>query len=111
MSKQEALINWTESAELIERKIRGYQPWPVAHCVMADNTVKIQKAEVIPEHQGLPGQVLSADKTGIVIATGQGALKITQLQPPGKKAMSAADFINGRLDWVETGTQLSSASE
>lgn len=107
LTKQEANIDWQQSASVIERQIRGYQPWPVAYTSFADNVVKVWQAEVVNEaHNKAPGTILSADKNGIIIATGDGSLNITQLQPPGKKAMSAADFINGRSDWVTPGTQL-----
>ena len=105
LTKQEAEINWSESAEVIERKIRGYQPWPVAYANFSGNVVKIWNAEIV-DQTGEAGTILAADKTGIVIATANQAIKIKQLQPQGKKAMSVTDFINGRADWVTVGTNL-----
>lgn len=100
LSKQEADIDWSMDAVQIERNIRSFNPWPVCFTQMSGNTVKIYQAEVV-ELTGQPGSVLASDKTGITIATGKEALKITQLQPQGKKPMSAQDFLNGRADWVE----------
>ena len=106
LTKQEALINWTLSAIEIERHIRGYQPWPVAYTNFDGNTVKVWQAEVLDNANKVAGEIISADKTGITVATSNGAIKITQLQPQGKKPMSAADFINGRADWVKPGNNL-----
>lgn len=107
LSKQEALIDWTESAEVIERKVRGYQPWPVAHTVFTGNPIKVWQAKVESENSGKSaGTVVSADKLGIRIQTQDGIINIQSLQPQGKKAMTATDFINGRLDWVQPGSNI-----
>ncbi len=105
LSKEEAEIDWHMDAAQIERNIRAFNPWPVCYTEMAGNQVKIWQAEVV-SLTGQPGTVLDADKTGITVATGEGALRITQLQPQGKKPMSAQDFLNGRADWVTPGSTL-----
>lgn len=107
LSKQEALIDWAEPAEVIERKIRGYQPWPVAHTVFSGNPIKVWQAMVEDENSDKPaGTVVSADKMGIRIQTQEGIINIQSLQPQGKKAMTATDFINGRLEWVQPGSNV-----
>lgn len=107
LTKQEAEIDWSESASVIDQKVRGYQPWPVAHIKIQDNAVKIWQVELVDNAVNKPaGEIISADKNGILVATGEGTIRIVQLQPPGKKAMSAADFLNGRQDWVTPGTNL-----
>lgn len=106
LTKQEAEIDWSESAKLIDQKVRGYQPWPVAFTKIADNAIKVWQVEVVQASNKPAGEIISADKSGIVVSTGDGAINILQLQPPGKKAMSAADFLNGRADWVKPGTNL-----
>jgi len=110
LSKQEADIDWSMDAEQIERNIRSFNPWPVCFTKMSGNTVKIYQAQLV-ELTGLPGTVLECDKTGITIATGKNALKIQQLQPQGKKPMSAQDFLNGRADWVETNSIIGNKGE
>ncbi|AZZ96580.1 methionyl-tRNA formyltransferase [Pseudoalteromonas sp. R3] len=105
LSKEEANIDWAMDATQIERNIRAFNPWPVCYTQMQGQTVKVWQATVVSQ-QGTPGQVLSADKTGITIACGEQALTITQLQPQGKKPMSAQDFLNGRSDWVTPGSQV-----
>lgn len=103
LSKQEADINWQQSAQQIERSIRAFNPWPICFTELNGHSVKIWQAHV-SNQQGKAGEVLLADKNGIVIACAEQALCITQLQPQGKKPMSAQDFLNGRSDWVKAGS-------
>ncbi|MEC8328283.1 MAG: methionyl-tRNA formyltransferase [Pseudomonadota bacterium] len=110
LSKEEANIDWQMPAQQIERNIRAFNPWPICFTQMQGNTVKIYAAELV-ENAGNPGEILAADKTGITVATTEGALKITQLQPQGKKPMSAQDFLNGRADWVAVGSTLGDNNE
>ncbi|WP_154124608.1 methionyl-tRNA formyltransferase [Grimontia hollisae] len=107
LSKEEAQIDWSMSAVAIERCIRAFNPWPMSHFSVADNNIKVWDAEVEAENSDkAPGTILSADKKGIRVATGEGVLRLLSIQPPGKKAMSAADILNSRRDWFEPGTHL-----
>ncbi|MDF2183615.1 methionyl-tRNA formyltransferase [Grimontia hollisae] len=107
LSKEEAQIDWSMSAVAIERCIRAFTPWPMSHFSVADNNIKIWDADVEEENSDeAPGTILSADKKGIRVATGEGVLRLLSIQPPGKKAMSAADILNSRRDWFEPGTHL-----
>ncbi|WP_419209138.1 methionyl-tRNA formyltransferase [Photobacterium leiognathi subsp. mandapamensis] len=107
LSKEEALINWTMDAAAIERCVRAFNPWPMSYFTVAEQNVKVWQTAVEADNQGkAPGTILSADKQGILVATGNGALRLISLQPPGKKAMSAADLLNSRREWFEPGTQL-----
>nr|WP_247605383.1 methionyl-tRNA formyltransferase [Providencia rettgeri] len=100
LSKEEARINWQDDAVHIERCIRAFNPWPMSYFMVEDQLIKVWQAEVFAdEHDKQPGTIISADKKGICIATGNGILNITQLQPPGKKAMSAQDILNSRREW------------
>ncbi|MFY8328866.1 methionyl-tRNA formyltransferase [Pseudoalteromonas sp. ZZD1] len=110
LSKDEANIDWTMDAAQIERNIRAFNPWPVCFTKMGENTVKIYQADVV-EQQGTPGTILNSDKHGIVVACGTHALKITQLQPQGKKPMTVTDFLNGRSDWVTPDSVLGENNE
>lgn len=110
LSKEEALIQWNDSAEQIERNIRAFNPWPVAWTKVDSQNIKIWSAEVIDlTTTEVPGTILRADKQGIVVATGNGVLRITRLQIPGKKALPAADVVNARKAWFEPGTCLASS--
>jgi methionyl-tRNA formyltransferase len=110
LSKDEANIDWAMDAVQIERNIRAFNPWPVCFTQMGENTVKIYHANVV-EQQGTPGTVLHNDKHGIVVACGEHAIQITQLQPQGKKPMAVTDFLNGRSDWVTPGSVLGENNE
>ncbi|GAA68299.1 methionyl-tRNA formyltransferase [Pseudoalteromonas sp. NSLLW24] len=110
LSKEEANIDWSMSALQIERNIRSFNPWPVCFTQMGGQTVKIYQAQVVLQ-SGDPGQILSSDKNGVVVACGEHALCITQLQPQGKKPMAINDFLNGRSDWVTPGTILGENNE
>ncbi|WP_018694383.1 methionyl-tRNA formyltransferase [Algicola sagamiensis] len=107
LSKEEAKVDWALSATQLERNIRSFNPWPMAYTQMQSQHVKIWSATVVNDQSdSTPGTILQASKEGILVQTGEGQLNITQLQPPGKKAMSVQDFVNARKDWVTPGTCL-----
>ena len=100
VSKSQASIDWERPAAHIERMVRAFDPWPVAHAWLpAEDTpaLRIWRAEV--EDSGStrpPGTVLRCDEGGVLVATAHDALNITELQPPGARRMSAAEFVRGR---------------
>lgn len=72
--------------------------------MLDEQPVKVWKAQAIADNTDQPaGTLLKADKTGIYIATGNGILNITELQPSGKKPMTSADFLNSKRDWFTPG--------
>ena len=103
LSKEEARINWSESAAVIERKIRAFNPVPAAWVEYQGKPMKIWRAEVVAQ-QGRAGEVLSCSSDGLIVACGANALKITQVQPSGSKRMDIAAFAAGHT--VEAGTVL-----
>ena len=103
LSKEEARIDWNESAAVIERKIRAFNPVPAAWVEYQGKPMKIWRAEVVAQ-QGRAGEVLSCSADGLVVACGENALKITELQPSGSKRMDIAAFAAGHT--VEAGTVL-----
>ena len=103
LSKEEARINWSESAAVIERKIRAFNPVPAAWVEYQGKPMKIWRAEVVAQ-QGRAGEVLFCSSDGLIIACGENALKITELQPSGSKRMDIAAFAAGHT--VEAGTML-----
>ncbi|MGL5948749.1 MAG: methionyl-tRNA formyltransferase [Aeromonas sp.] len=108
LSKEEARLDWTLDAAQLERCIRAFNPWPMSWFTVAEQTIKVWQAEVLPEASAhAPGTVLRADKHGIDVATGQGVLRLLSLQPPGKKAMAVADLLNSRREWFRVGGVLS----
>ena len=110
LSKEEAKLDWTLPAAQLERNIRAFNPAPTAFLTVTVNgneeRIKIYQADVLPYQKKAAGTVLACDKQGLRIATADGVLNITRLQPSGKKPMSVQDFLNGRADWFPAGTVL-----
>lgn len=101
--KELGSIDWSGDAKTIECLIRGLDPWPSAYTRLNDKTLKIWKAEVLPENSGTePGCIVEVGKDGLTVQTGDGMLRITELQLEGKKRMPVEAFLNGYQ--VEEGT-------
>jgi len=94
LDKKEAAIDWRQPAWKIERQVRAFNPWPVAHTRYENANLRIWEARAIDGLAAEPGTVMSATREGVDVATGEGLLRITRLQMPGKRVMEAADFIN-----------------
>lgn len=110
LSKEEARLDFRKPAVALEREVRAFNPWPVSYVSLDQQAIKVWQARVEPvstANVNCPGTVVRVDKHGIAIATPDGLLVITQLQPAGKKVMPVADFLNGRSDWFSIGTVLS----
>ena len=98
IEKHEAAIDWTHGAAVIERRIRAFNPFPVAASSVAGDTLKIWAATVLPgplPAGARPGQVLAVGDQGVDVAAADGALRLTRLQKPGGKALDAAQFLRG----------------
>jgi methionyl-tRNA formyltransferase len=94
LNREAGRLNWNESADAIERKIRAYNPWPGAFTDFKDRKLKIFSASVV-DLRGKPGEILRTDQE-LVIATSDRALSLTEVQLEGKRRMSAAEFLRGR---------------
>jgi methionyl-tRNA formyltransferase len=107
LSKEEARLDWSLSAEQLERCIRAFNPWPISYFTIDEQPVKVWQATALTETANAgPGTIVHADKHGIQVATAQGILNLTQLQPAGKKPMSAQDLLNSRREWFTPGNRL-----
>lgn len=105
LSKEEAKLDWSLSAEQLERCIRAFNPWPVSYITIDEQPVKVWKASALDtNHSAQPGTIISADKQGIQVATARGVLNLLQLQPAGKKPMSVQDLLNSRREWFTQAT-------
>ncbi|WP_029406628.1 methionyl-tRNA formyltransferase [Thiomicrorhabdus sp. Milos-T2] len=104
MHKEEALIQWNQPALKIIRKIQAFNPWPVAHTPFQDKPLRVWQARQLNteeqakfnDQQKLPGLVIGLTKQGLIVATGDQPICLQQVQPAGKKAMSAYDFAQSR---------------
>ncbi|MBK1718220.1 methionyl-tRNA formyltransferase [Thiocystis violacea] len=106
LTKEEAVIDWSWPAAAIARQVRAFDPWPVAQTSLDDAPLRVWEAQAEPASVGesIPGSVLQADRSGILVATGDGALRIRRLQPASKKPMTAGDYLNARhLDGARLG--------
>ena len=105
LDKEESRIDWSQSAQEIERMVRAFNPWPVAQTDYQGKAMRIWEAGVVEgASDAPPGTVVTATKEGIDVVTGSDLLRIRQLQLPGKRAMAAADFLNAHaVDGVVLG--------
>jgi methionyl-tRNA formyltransferase len=94
ISKDEAKLDFALPAAMLARKVRAFNPFPGAQAQAGASTIKIWNAQPA-SGSGEPGKVLSADAGGIVVACGEGALRLTELQKPGGKRLPAAEFLKG----------------
>lgn len=96
ISREQERIDWNRSAEEIYNQVRGLHPWPVAYTSFKEDTMKIWWTEIIePTATGRPGEVVKLADDAIHVQTGKGILAITELQPSGKKRMTAKDYLTG----------------
>lgn len=95
ISKAEAQLSWDEPADQLARKIRAFNPFPGATMTLAGEPVKIWRAQAIANTvTGNPGQILASDANGIIVATHDGALRLTELQKPGGRRLTGANAAN-----------------
>jgi methionyl-tRNA formyltransferase len=96
ISRQDAVIDWSREAALIERAIRAFDPAPGAQSTLDGEPLKIWRAECVPGSAPTPGQIIAAGDQGITVACGTGALRVTELQRAGGRRLAAGDFLRGR---------------
>ena len=95
MKKEDGRIDWSHSAQEIHDHVRGLDPWPGAYTSLNGELLKLAKTCPHAADDGKPGSVVSADKDGVLIACGSGALLIKELQLAGRKRLMAGDFLRG----------------
>ena len=99
LDKAEAKLDWSQPAAVLARRVRAFNPWPVAEAVLAGERLRIHGAVAIDAPAGVaPGTLIAAGRDGIDVACGEGALRIRVLQRDGGKAITAADWLNARRD-------------
>jgi methionyl-tRNA formyltransferase len=93
LTREDGRIDWSQPANVIERKIRAFNPWPGTFMELDRQNLKIFSASIV-DSSGEPGQILQSDQA-LVIAAGKGALSLNEVQLQGKRRMSAAEFMRG----------------
>lgn len=106
LTKAQGRIDWQQSACAIDRQVRAMIPWPGACTHWQGRVLKILKTSWREQTHPLPGTILSADAQGVVVAAGQGALVIHELQLAGARRMSAQEFLSGHR--MHVGSRLAS---
>ena len=97
LEKSEAELDWNQATATLERKVRAFDPWPVAWCTIAAERTRIWKVCTLAastDHK--PGSIVSATANGIDISTADGQLRLLRLQRPGGRQISAAEYLNAR---------------
>jgi methionyl-tRNA formyltransferase len=99
LDKAEAKLDWSQPAVVLANEVRAFNPWPMAEAVVAGERLRLHGAVAVDEtHNVAPGTLLRAARDGLDVACGEGVLRIRVLQREGGKAITAADYLNGRPD-------------
>jgi methionyl-tRNA formyltransferase len=107
IEKAEARLDWNAGAIEIDRRVRAFNPWPIAETTFAGEPLKVLRARIAdqPASDATPGTLLGIAEDGLRVACGEGVLAVRELQRAGKRPVSARDFANAvRLDGLRFGT-------
>ncbi|MEK9712613.1 MAG: methionyl-tRNA formyltransferase [Thalassolituus sp.] len=97
LTKQEALVDWQQDAEVLARRIRAFNPFPMAYTLLGDERIRVHAADALEKATQLtPGTIANVTSDGIEVACNEGVLRLTRIQLAGKKPMSVAEVINGQ---------------
>ncbi len=101
IKREDARLHWSQPAQALARMVRGYNPWPVAYAEIEGIEVKIYRARAGAGRDLTPGQLVRGHgcRDAVVVACADGVLEILELQAPGKKRVSASDWLNAHPDW------------
>ena len=107
IDKTEALIDWSHSAVILDRRIRALNPFPAAYSLVDGQRLKVWTATLGPtDHADTPGKIISADANSLVVACGQGSLVLTEIQLAGKSRMPVSEILKSRADLFAVDQQL-----
>jgi methionyl-tRNA formyltransferase len=96
IKKEDGLIDWREPAAVIERRVRGFNPWPSAFTHLHGKLLKVHRAAVVATtEKGNPGEIIRADAHGFWVATGSGVLSLEEVQLENKKRLPGVEFAKG----------------
>ncbi len=95
VKKEDGKLDFTRPAAELERRLRAFEPWPGGWTTFGGGVLKVKRAQVAAGH-GEPGAILAAGPEGVEVACGSGSLLLLELQPEGKRAMTAREFLASR---------------
>jgi methionyl-tRNA formyltransferase len=99
LEKAEARLDWQAPAELLARRVRAFNPWPIAEVEVEGERLRIHRAVALPDkHGAAPGSIVAAGTAGLDIACASGCLRLLEVQREGGRAQPVADFLNARPD-------------
>ena len=105
IKKEDGLIDWNQPAEVIERRVRGFNPWPSAYTQLRGMLLKVHRAKIVEStRSGVPGEIVRADVNGLWVATGSGVLSLEEVQLENKKRLPGLEFVKGAR--IEIGDRL-----
>lgn len=113
ITKQEALIDWNQPAQVLDRQVRAFNPFPAAYTTLGELRIKVWQAEAVPTatatEGNIPlGQIISADNAGLLVSCGEQSLLITEIQLPGKSRMALSEILKSRGELFAPRTLLGS---
>jgi len=108
ITKQEALVDWSQPAQLLDRQIRAFNPFPAAYTTLGELRIKIWQAEPTKATGLTPGQIISTDNAGLLVSCGEQSLLLTEIQLPGKSRMAVSEVLKSRGELFAPSTQLGS---
>jgi methionyl-tRNA formyltransferase len=108
ITKQEALVDWSQPAHLLDRQIRAFNPFPAAYTTLGELRIKIWQAEPTKATGLTPGQIISTDNAGLLVSCGEQSLLLTEIQLPGKSRMAVSEVLKSRGELFAPSTQLGS---
>jgi methionyl-tRNA formyltransferase len=94
LKKEDGQLDFRKSALALERQVRAFQPWPGSFATLDGKLLKVQRVALGSGH-GEPGEVMAAGPAGLEVACGEGSLVLLQVQPEGKRLMTAGEFLAG----------------
>jgi len=112
ITKEEAMVDWSQPATTIERQVRAFNPFPISYSLLGDARVRIWQAQAVDnQYSQTPGTIVEATKEGIVVTCSQGALRLLNIQLPGKKALPVAEVLNAKGELFTEGSHFQATTD
>jgi methionyl-tRNA formyltransferase len=96
LDKRQAELDWNKPCEILLREIRAFNPWPVSYTRLDDDNLRLWRAEAASGGDGVPGEVVTHDRSGVLVRCGDGSIRITELQFAGRRRCDASQALNAR---------------